>query len=105
MKATLVETFRWSGCSRLRGFVLDTEEGVRLPGMITVDLDKPDVGGAVVEYFTSYVTYSKAGDPVHTPHNTLVTNENGSSTTYGPWADVDKDELTKAIDEAIAVQP
>lgn len=100
MKATIVETFRWSGSSKLRGMVLDADEGVRLPGMVTVDLDKVDAAAAAEHYLTSYVTHSKVGAPVHTPHNTLVTNPDGSNTTYGPWADVDRQELIDAILEA-----
>lgn len=97
MKATIVETFRWSGSSKLRGMVLDTDEGVRLPGMVTVDLDKVDAAAAAEHYLTSYVTFSQANVPVHTPHNTLIQHADGSNTTYGPWADVDKEELIDAI--------
>jgi hypothetical protein len=100
MKATLVETFRWSGSSKLRGFVLDTEAGVRLPGMITVDLDTPHPGKAVAEYFTSYVTFSKPEAPIHTPNNRVIVGTHGN-TTYGPWADADEHEVLAAIVSAI----
>lgn len=103
MKAIQTEMFRWSGSSNLRGFVLEADDGTRFPGDFVVDLDDLDasIEKELARYFSSYVVFTKAGDTPPTLFDTMITNKDGSITTYGSWGAIDPDETRAAVKLAI----
>ena len=103
MKAIPTETFRWSGSSKLRGFVLEADDGTRFPGDFVVDLDnlEASIEKELARYFSSYVVHTKVGETPPALYNTMVTNKDGSITTYGSWGAIDPDETKAALKLAI----
>lgn len=100
MKATIVENSVWFQADEMKSMVVDDDNGVRLPGLITVVRRCPDVRGAVQHYLTSYVTVSKSNEPVFTPHITSTVLEDGSVRTTGPMAQFEdgiEDKLVQAV--------